>query len=345
VVVVAIPETPPVVDGRSRKQRMTAYTPDQIAQGIIDEGRARGITVRGIVIALATGLVETNLTMYANAADPESLNYPHDALGSDHMSDGVFQQQPPWWGTVQCRMDVRCSAGMFYDHLAKLDYNGPNSPGSYAQAVQGSAFPDRYDQRMGDAKNIYDRLAGPPMPSDRPDFHEYPLWSPNCENRGGTPIDLWIIHTEEGSANADQLARNFLDNPSSQVSYHYTISEDPNDHGVTVCDVVDTDQASWSVLSANDRSINLCFAGSSVNWTRDQWLQQSRAIDVAAYLCVQDCRKYGIAVKVIAPPYNCDPPGITDHKYVTQWLGDGTHTDVGPNFPWDVFAAAVNKYT
>jgi hypothetical protein len=113
---------------------------------------------------------------------------------------------------------------------------------------------------------------------------------------------------------------------------------------VTVVDVVDTNNASWSVLSANSRSINLCFAGSRAAWTRNEWLAQSRAIDVAAYIAVQDCKKYGIPTKVLTPPYNSNPPGISDHKYVTQWLKDGTHTDVGNNFPWDVFAAAVNKY-
>jgi len=113
---------------------------------------------------------------------------------------------------------------------------------------------------------------------------------------------------------------------------------------VTVVDVVDTDEESWSVLSANARSINLCFAGSKASWTRDQWLQQAKAIDVAAYLIVQDCKKYGIATKVIAPPYTDRIPGISDHRYVTKVLGDGTHTDVGDNFPWDVFTAAVNKY-
>jgi N-acetyl-anhydromuramyl-L-alanine amidase AmpD len=177
----------------------------------------------------------------------------------------------------------------------------------------------------------------------RPDFNEYPVWSPNCQPRYGTPVDLWLIHTQEGAGNADSLAH-YLNNPANQVSYHYTISEDYHDHGVTVCDVVDTNQAAWAVLSANTRSINLCFAGSSVSWTRDQWLLQSNAIDVAAYLCVQDCRRYGIPATVLAPPYTCDPPGISDHKYVTQWLRDGNHSDVGDQFPWDVFTAAVNKY-
>ncbi len=305
------------------------------------------ITPRGIKIALATALVESNMLMYANQSDPESLNYPHDAIGSDANSDGLFQQRAPWWGTVADRMDPARSAAMFYHALARLDYNSPtHPPGWYAQQVQKSAYPDRYDQRFAEAERLYTRLVEPAfgVALARPDFNEYAKWSPNYQGRSGTKVDLWLLHTEEGSANADQLA-NWLDSPASQVSYHYTISEDPNDHGVTVCDVVDTDYASWSVLDANNESINLCFAGSYVAWTRQQWLDNaSRAIDVAAYLCVQDCRKYDIPFKVIRPPYPSDPPGISDHRYVTEHLHVGNHTDVGDNFPWDVFEAAVNKY-
>lgn len=177
----------------------------------------------------------------------------------------------------------------------------------------------------------------------RPDFNEYWVESPSFHSRGGTKIDLFLLHTQEGNGNADSLAR-YLSNGANQVSYHYTISQDTRDNGVTVCDVVDTDYCSWSVLSANPRSINLCFAGSSVKWTRDQWLKQSRALDVAAYLAVQDCKKYGIPIKVLAPPYRSAPPGISDHAYVTKFLRDGTHTDTGPNFPWDVFSANLAKW-
>ena len=180
-------------------------------------------------------------------------------------------------------------------------------------------------------------LPGAPVSDPRPDFNEYAMWSPNNQDRGGQKPTMWLIHTQEGAGNADSLAR-FLDNPNSGVSYHYTISEAP-DHGVTVCDIVDTDLASWSVLDYNSRSINLCFAGSSAAWSRAQWLTQSRAIDVAAYLAVQDCKQYGISMAVVPPPY-ATTPGISDHAYVTS-RGIGTHTDVGPNFPWDVFAARV----
>jgi len=119
------------------------------------------ISPRGIQIALATALVESNLTMYANYADPESLKYDHDAISYDANSVGVFQQRAPWWGTAAERMDPALSAAMFYSALAKRNYNDPNrSPGSFAQSVQQSAFPTRYDERFADAVAIYNRLSG-----------------------------------------------------------------------------------------------------------------------------------------------------------------------------------------
>jgi D-alanyl-D-alanine carboxypeptidase len=146
---------------------------DRYALLIIQEGQRRGISERGIEIALATALVESNLTNYANSNDPASMNKPHDAVGADGMSVGVFQQQNfAEWGTLDCRMDVSCAAGTFYGHLAAFDYNDPDqSPGSFAQAVQRSAFPDRYDERFGEAVDYYHRLAGtalPPVPQPIP---------------------------------------------------------------------------------------------------------------------------------------------------------------------------------
>lgn len=176
----------------------------------------------------------------------------------------------------------------------------------------------------------------------KPAFTEIAQWSPNTSSRNGRKVDLFLLHTQEGPGTAQSLA-NFLCNPASQVSYHYTVSQDGQGN-VTVVDVVDTDDQSWSVLSANPRSINLCFAGSRASWSREQWLAISRSIEVAAWLAVQDGTKYGFGTRVLAPPYSANPPGISDHKYVTQWLGDGTHTDVGNQFPWDFFAGAVRKY-
>lgn len=341
-------------------------TQDGYAQLIIAEGQRRSITPRGIVIALATTLVESGLVMYANAKVPASLLLPHEAVGSDGLSVGLFQQQVRddgngwWWGDAATCMDPTLSAGLFYGRLAKLDYNGPNSPGSYAQAVQSSAFPDRYDERMADAQAIYDRLStgGAPVPTptdpNRPDYNEINeigLDNGNHASVRSRPPMNFFLHTQQGQGNATDLSA-YLRSTSgtSAVSYHYTVNQ-AADGGVTVVDVVDTDLYSWAVLNANVFSINLCFAGSFAEWTRDQWLLQSKAIDVAAYIAVQDCRKYNFSTEVILPPYGTARQGISDHRYVTQCLGYGTHVDVGgpekppwSGFPWDVFLASVKKY-
>lgn len=196
---------------------------------------------------------------------------------------------------------------------------------------------------------------GNPVPDNRPDFNEFPFFlSGNSEDRNVADVDLWLMHTQEppkGSDNRNDAAlelRNFLESTKgtkNPVSYHYTGSM-ANDGGTTVVDCVDTDEAAWAVGNSNDRSINFCFAGTRSDWTRQQWLDNERGtIAAAAYLFVQDCAKYPkLKARVIAPNYSA-PPGAADHNYCTAYLKDGNnHTDVGPNFPWDVFAADVAKY-
>ena len=133
---------------------------NKYADAIIREGKRRGISNRGIKIALATALVESDLKMYANPVDPESLEYPHDAVGSDHDSVGLFQQRNNGaWGTTADRMDPAKSAGMFYDKLDDADYN-TGDPGAHAQRVQASAFPGRYNERMSEAEQLLTRYNG-----------------------------------------------------------------------------------------------------------------------------------------------------------------------------------------
>lgn len=156
------------------------------------------------------------------------------------------------------------------------------------------------------------------------------------------PPRYFLLHTEEGGSNAEQLAA-YCNNTANQVSYHYTVRD-----GI-VCDVVDTDLYSWSVLDANTYTVNLCFAGSRAGWTRAQWMQREGDIATAAWLAVQDCAKYKMSTAVYGPDRYRElakaGTGISDHRFVTKGLGIGTHTDVGDGFPWDVFASYVNRYT
>ncbi|WP_330253150.1 DUF1906 domain-containing protein [Nocardia sp. NBC_00565] len=176
----------------------------------------------------------------------------------------------------------------------------------------------------------------------KPDFNEIDQTgvSPNCSSRGAAKPIWFLLHTQEGDGTAQSLA-GYLQNPGSGVSYHYTV-----DNGGTVVDVVDTDMASWSVLDANNRAINLCFAGSRADWGPTQWIENmGRAIDIAAYIAVKDCLKYGIPPRIISPEQlGRGESGIADHWAITSGLGIGSHTDVGDGFVWDRFATAVDKY-
>ncbi|WP_412475374.1 glycoside hydrolase domain-containing protein [Gordonia sp. LUNF6] len=166
--------------------------------------------------------------------------------------------------------------------------------------------------------------------------------------RTKTPIN-WLIHTEQGggqnpSEDAERLAR-YCNNTANGVSYHYSL------RAGKLVQMVPLDRASWSVLDANAYTVNLCFAGSYAEWTREQWIANCRDdIRIAAYIAVRDCKALGIPTTVIAPPYNRGS-GISDHRYVTRALGIGTHTDVGgpmqapwSGFPWDLFESDIRSF-
>lgn len=92
--------------------------------------------------------------MYANEAVPESLNYPHDAVGSDYDSVGIFQQRATYYPDIACNMDPACSAGQFYAGMKAVDGWRTMNVGDLCQAVQKSAFPDRYAEQVPLATDI-----------------------------------------------------------------------------------------------------------------------------------------------------------------------------------------------
>jgi hypothetical protein len=143
-------------------------TPKQIgyARAVLACGQSMGISPLGIQIAFATVFVESNWTVYANPAVPDSVTRcPDCPLSYDSNSVGLFQQQVVdsgngwWWGDAATCMDPYKSATLFFGRLASLGYNsGAQTPGSYAQDVQQSAFPGRYDDMMPQAIALYNHL-------------------------------------------------------------------------------------------------------------------------------------------------------------------------------------------
>lgn len=140
------------------------------AQVVVAVGEKMHIPPQGIVVALATALTESNLKNYANDGTGQlrgdqqniasSLQLPHDAVGRDHGSLGIMQQQYPWWGTIQELMTPSIAARKFYEALQKVN-NWQNLPVTVAaQTVQGSAFPDAYAAQEPRARALYASYRG-----------------------------------------------------------------------------------------------------------------------------------------------------------------------------------------
>jgi LysM repeat protein len=128
------------------------------AVAIVAACKARGLPVRGAHIAVETALTESGLWMYANSHNSDSLRLPHDRVGHDHASVGLFQQQVGGqpgstadWGTTAELMNVAISTKKFLDALAKLGRWQGLSNWMACQEVQRSAFSDGRNYRANDA--------------------------------------------------------------------------------------------------------------------------------------------------------------------------------------------------
>lgn len=112
------------------------------ANTILGVGAARHATEKDLVTAIMVALDESSLQNYANSTVPESLTYPHDNVGSDSDSVGLFQQRPSQgWGTVAELMDPATAAGKFYDALFKVPGRDAAPSWVNAQRVQRSFDP------------------------------------------------------------------------------------------------------------------------------------------------------------------------------------------------------------
>ncbi|KAJ3289590.1 hypothetical protein HK104_007355 [Borealophlyctis nickersoniae] len=124
------------------------------AKKIAAAAHSTGVGLRGCWVGFVTAITESNIKVYANKNIAESYKYPHDAVGSDHRSVGIFQQQVPGWGTVKDCMDPTSSAKKFFNALKRIKNWQSMSVGKAAQKVQVSAFPDRYQTHLAEAQRI-----------------------------------------------------------------------------------------------------------------------------------------------------------------------------------------------
>jgi hypothetical protein len=162
------------------------------ARTIRDQCKALGLPVRALVIALETALDESELLNLANVHNPESLAMPHDGVGQDHGSVGLFQQQPGgvpgstanWGTTAQC-MTPATSAVLFLRALSRVNWQSMTN-WQAAQRVQVSNDPSgsNYERYDADATALAADLWSENMPITDADAAVF--WTHDLHNGPGT---------------------------------------------------------------------------------------------------------------------------------------------------------------
>ncbi|MDZ5446109.1 hypothetical protein U2F26_25825 [Micromonospora sp. 4G57] len=146
------PKRPRPVAGLDQRQMDNAKV-------IVDVGRDMKLPRRGLIVAIATAMQESNLYNLASDVLPESYDYPHQGSGADHDSVGLFQQRPSsGWGSVAELMRPAYAARAFYAALLEVPGWADLSITEAAQTVQVSAFPDAYAKHEERATTVVDAL-------------------------------------------------------------------------------------------------------------------------------------------------------------------------------------------
>jgi hypothetical protein len=143
---------PEIAPGSAAQADLANLTPTALANAktIYDVSAQMNLPARAAVIGIATALQETYLKNMANSNVPKSLTLPHQGVGSDHDSVGLFQQRPlppdgaGSWGTVEELMTPSVSATKFFSKMRTIDGWETLPLAVVAQRVQVSAFPDAY---------------------------------------------------------------------------------------------------------------------------------------------------------------------------------------------------------
>lgn len=123
-----------------------------IAHTVVKVVQQRHLPKRAAVIVLAAGMVESDLK---------------NVSGGDRDSAGFLQQRPSQgWGSAADVTNPAKATGKFLDHLVGIKRWQSMPPGQAEQAVQASAFPDRYAPKEGPAKKLVAKYwKGPDNPS------------------------------------------------------------------------------------------------------------------------------------------------------------------------------------
>lgn len=181
------------------------------------------------------------------------------------------------------------------------------------------------------------------------EFPQYKWVTPKSYTKGrkpGQPTVIFIHTTEgsEGRTSAEDGAA-YDARRTDGTSTHFFVDQDS-----TIQCVLTTDESHATRTHGNDVGISIEVCGKAAQ-SKAQWADAASAgaIEQAAQLGVALRKKYGKAhfplVNLTPAQLRAGQHGFAEHKDATlAWPEDhGTHTDPGPNFPWDKMFARITQ--
>lgn len=141
-----------------------------------------------------------------------------------------------------------------------------------------------------------------------------------------SPVDVLVLHTAEGAANAVALGHYFA-TTDRKASAHSGV-----DDGRRV-DYVPFGDTAYAAPGANADGEHLELCGFA-QWSARDWHAHGGMLEQAAAWLVERCRARGIPPVILGPAeLRANKRGITRHLDVTRAFRRSTHTDPGDNFP------------
>ncbi|KAM3549707.1 hypothetical protein MY1884_008610 [Beauveria asiatica] len=124
------------------------------AKAAIDQVRAEGLNRQACLAVISTALQESELHIYANPIVPASMNYPHDKVGGDQDSIGMFQQRAKFYSDIATDMSAAGSTRLFLADMKGIAGWQTMEVSALCQTVQKAEAGNLYGQRVSLAEQI-----------------------------------------------------------------------------------------------------------------------------------------------------------------------------------------------
>lgn len=161
------------------------------------------------------------------------------------------------------------------------------------------------------------------------------LPSPNYNSRGGSRVEMVVIHTCEGAYSG---CVGWLRQSQAQASAHYVVKE----NGGQVAQLVDENNRAWHVAASYRKSLNgnqlPARNGQSVN-TFSIGIEHGGRASQSSWPAAQINRSVSL-VRDITGRHNI--PRDRYHIVAHGKLQPENRTDPGPNWPWTSYLAAIS---